>query len=98
LPRPAAFTSLFCLTSQPRLACQGWPHQYTNTSTAASSADLTYLLGNDLGATHWKTQGLRKFQQDLKNQQATFNAQAGRASDVRLQTETQSRPCLQPVC
>jgi hypothetical protein len=28
--------------------------------------------------------------------QANAPAQAGRASDVRLQTERQSRPCLQP--
>jgi hypothetical protein len=36
----------------------------------AALTDRTYLFGNDLGATHWKTQGLREFQQDLKNQQA----------------------------
>lgn len=36
----------------------------------AALADRTYLFGNDLGATHWKTQGLREFQQDLNDQQA----------------------------
>ena len=36
----------------------------------AALTDRTYLFGNDLGATHWQTQGLREFQQDRKNQQA----------------------------
>ena len=36
----------------------------------AALTDRTYLFGNDLGGTHWKTQGLREFQQDLKTQQA----------------------------
>ena len=36
----------------------------------AALTDRTYVFGNDLGATHWKTQGLREFQQDLKTQQA----------------------------
>ena len=36
----------------------------------AALTDRTYLYANDLGATHWKTQGLREFQQDLKAQRA----------------------------
>jgi len=31
----------------------------------AALTDRTYVFGYDLGATHWKTQGLREFQQDL---------------------------------
>jgi hypothetical protein len=45
----------------------------------AALTDRTYLFGNDLGGTHWKAQGLREFQQDLKTQQAwldTSNAQS----------------------
>jgi hypothetical protein len=45
----------------------------------AALTDRTYLFGNDLGGTHWKTQGLREFQQDLKTQQAwlaKFTSQA----------------------
>jgi hypothetical protein len=45
----------------------------------AALTDRTYLFGNDLGATHWKTQGLREFQQDLKDQQGwvdEFTSQA----------------------
>jgi len=45
----------------------------------AALTDRTYLFGNDLGSTHWKTQGLREFQQDLKTQHAwleRFSAQA----------------------
>ena len=43
----------------------------------AALTDRTYLFGNDLGGTHWKAQGLREFQQDLKTQRAwlgKFNA------------------------
>jgi hypothetical protein len=36
----------------------------------AALTDRTYLFGNDLGATQWKTQGLREFQQDLEDQRA----------------------------
>ena len=36
----------------------------------AALTDRTYLFGNDLASRHWKTEGLREFQQDLKTQQA----------------------------